>query len=318
MTAPVALGQLPDVPLVSVVIPCYNQAHFLAEAIESALAQTHQRVAIVVVDDGSTDATAAVAGRYVDVRYVRQENRGLAAARNRGLGESAGECLVFLDSDDRLHPRALEIGLRHLAWCRDAAFAYGRCSLVDAAGKPLPGFDRPIVEGDHYSHLLRGNFLPNPAAIVFRRDAIEAVGAFDLLAKGAEDYDLCLRLARQFGACGHEEVVADYRQHGASLSRKAGLMSESVLYVLRSQQSYVSTNPDYARAWNEGMRRWRRKYHADALVARARDNARDGHWGRVVRDTLSLLRANPWMLVENAGRKLKLTLSRSRREITRR
>jgi glycosyltransferase involved in cell wall biosynthesis len=317
MTAPVALGQLPDVPLVSVVIPCYNQAHFLAEAIESALAQTHRRVEIIVVDDESTDATSVVASGYAGVGYVRQENLGAAAARNRGLRESTGECLVFLDSDDRLHPQAVEVGLRYLRLGRDAAFAYGRCNLIDIDGTWLATSCRPIVTGDHYRRLLHGNFLPNPAAIMFRRDALEAAGGFNVSLRAAEDYELCMRLTREHGACGHKEVVADYRQHEASLSRRAQLMSESVLYVLQSQHQYVTTNRDYSRAWNTGMRNWRRRYHAEALVTRARDNAREGHWGLVVRDALALLRANPRLLVADARRKITLKLSRSRREATR-
>src|SRR4051812_16000050 len=112
--------------LVTVVIPCYNQARFLGEAIESVLRQTHRAREVVVVDDGSTDGTAAVAARYPDVQLIRQPNRGLAAARNRGLAESRGAYLVFLDADDRLLPRALEVGLRCLMDHPLVAFAYGR------------------------------------------------------------------------------------------------------------------------------------------------------------------------------------------------
>ncbi len=95
--------------MISVIIPCYNQAHFLYEAIESVLAQTHHDFEIIVVDDGSTDSTAEVAAGHPDVRYVRQPNRGVATARNTGLRESEGEYLVFLDADDHLLPAALEM-----------------------------------------------------------------------------------------------------------------------------------------------------------------------------------------------------------------
>src|SRR5215210_2105808 len=95
-------------PLVSVIIPCYNQAHFLGEAIESVLGQSYPNFEIVVVDDGSPDDTAEVAARYPEVRYICQDNQGLSAARNTGLGQSEGEYVVFLDADDRLLPEALE------------------------------------------------------------------------------------------------------------------------------------------------------------------------------------------------------------------
>src|SRR5437868_3561752 len=95
-------------PLISVVIPCYQQAHFLGEAITSVLKQTYSHHEIIVVDDGSTDDPAAVTSSYPNVRYIRQKNQGTAAARNRGLRESLGSFLVFLDADDRLLPKAFE------------------------------------------------------------------------------------------------------------------------------------------------------------------------------------------------------------------
>jgi glycosyltransferase involved in cell wall biosynthesis len=302
------------VPLVTVVVPCYNQGHYLAEAIEGALAQTHARVEIIVVDDGSTDTSAAVAGAYPNVHYIYQENRGQGAARNRGLKESTGEYLVFLDADDRLHPSAVEAGVRHLERVPGAAFAYGRCNLIGADGAWLAASDRPIVEGDHYRALLYGNFLPNPAAMIFRRVVLETVGGFNVSpkVKGAEDYELCLRLARDYGACGYETVVADYRQHEASISRDPRLMSEAVLYVLESQRDYLSRKHGYVGPWKTGMRHWRRRYHAAVLVTRVREHAREGQWCLVVRDSVSLLLANPQMLLANAVRRIKVSLALSR------
>src|SRR5919112_554735 len=97
--------------LVSVIIPCYNHAHYLDQAIESVLNQSYRNFEIIVVDDGSTDETSVVASRYERVRLFQQENQGLSGARNRGLGEAKGEYVVFLDADDRLVPGALEAGL---------------------------------------------------------------------------------------------------------------------------------------------------------------------------------------------------------------
>ena len=91
-------------PLVSVIITSYNQARFLSDAIESVLTQTYSQFEMVVVDDGSTDNASEVVARYPGVRYMRQDNQGLSAARNTGLRESNGAYLVFLDADDRLLP----------------------------------------------------------------------------------------------------------------------------------------------------------------------------------------------------------------------
>ncbi|PYX11479.1 MAG: hypothetical protein DMG84_23855 [Acidobacteria bacterium] len=102
---------MPESGLVSVIIPCYNQAHFLHEAIESVLAQSYPNFEIIMVNDGSTDSTADVVRRYSPVRYVYQENAGLSSARNTGLKKSRGEYVVFLDADDRLLPEALQVGI---------------------------------------------------------------------------------------------------------------------------------------------------------------------------------------------------------------
>jgi len=102
---------MPESGLVSAIIPCYNQAHFLHEAIESVLAQSYPNFEIILVNDGSTDSTADVVRRYSPVRYVYQENAGLSSARNTGLKKSRGEYVVFLDADDRLLPEALQVGV---------------------------------------------------------------------------------------------------------------------------------------------------------------------------------------------------------------
>ena len=111
--------------LVSVIIPCYRQADFLPQALESALAQTHCETEIIVVDDGSPDNTAEVVARYPGVRYLRQENRGLAGARNGGFRVSKGEYVLFLDADDRLTPNAVEAHLSCFAKHPEAGFVVG-------------------------------------------------------------------------------------------------------------------------------------------------------------------------------------------------
>jgi glycosyltransferase involved in cell wall biosynthesis len=253
-----------------VIIPCYNQAHFLREAIESVLRQTYSRFDVVMVDDGSSDDTSRIAASYREIRVVRQQNQGVAEARNRGLRESSGECVVFLDSDDRLRPRALEAELEALRSAPNAAFSHGWCDLIAADGSFLAPSHRRIVEGDYYTTLLRQNVLQTLTMMV-RRASIEAIGGFGAGVDGAEDYDLWLRLARLYGGAACREVVADYRQHPASLSRRAELMSQSVLRVLQRQAVHVAGDPERERALRQGMTRWRRVYYAEYLVMRARD-----------------------------------------------
>src|SRR5688572_5767710 len=105
----------PDPPLVSVVIPTYNYGHLVAEAVDSALAQTYPAVEVLVVDDGSTDDTWDRLARYGDrIRCVRQANAGLSAARNTGIRAAHGEYVALLDSDDAFHPRKLDLQMRYL------------------------------------------------------------------------------------------------------------------------------------------------------------------------------------------------------------
>ena len=311
MTGRTKLPPLPSAPLVSVIIPCYNQARFLPDAIESTLRQTYSRFEVVVVDDGSSDDTSQIAASYKEVRTVRQQNQGVAQARNRGLRESTGECVVFLDSDDRLRPRALEAGLETLQRSPTAAFSYGWCDLIAADGSFLAPSHRRIVEGDHYASLLRQNLL-QMLTLMFRREPLEAIGGFELGVDGAEDYDLWLRLARSYGAAPCREVVADYRQHPASLSRKADVVSRAMLHVLQRQAVHVSGFPEREQALRQGLTRWRRVYYAESLVMRARENARAGRWHRLGFDVLSLLRVNPRMALENVLRKIGVMLARSR------
>jgi glycosyltransferase involved in cell wall biosynthesis len=102
-------------PLVSVVIPTYNYARFVSEAVDSVLAQTYPSLEVVVVDDGSTDDTREVLARYGDrIRYIYQPNAGLPAARNTGIKAARGEFIGLLDSDDVFHPRKFELQMRYM------------------------------------------------------------------------------------------------------------------------------------------------------------------------------------------------------------
>src|SRR5947208_1892926 len=132
--------------LVSVIIPCYNQAHFLSAAIESILNQTYPHFEIIAVNDGSTDNTAEIATRNAKVRYFYQPNQGLPAARNAGAQASRGAYLVFLDADDLLLPNALEDGVKCLREHPECGLVYGLYELMAEDGAPLPLDARALPE----------------------------------------------------------------------------------------------------------------------------------------------------------------------------
>jgi glycosyltransferase involved in cell wall biosynthesis len=247
-----------DEPLVSIVITCYNQAGYLAEAIESALAQTHARREVVVIDDGSVDDTAGVAARYPDVKCVRQPNAGLSAARNSGIRESHGEFLVFLDADDRLLPDALRAGLDGFLVRPDCAFISGHYRMMREDGTALPDFAQWPPEPDAYRTLLQRNYIGMHATVMYRRAALEKVGGFDSGLPTCEDYDMYLRIARGHPVHSHGRVIAEYRRHDAAMSMNPARMLYGALGAFAGQWRFIRDKPDYLRAQKSGIRSmWR-------------------------------------------------------------
>jgi len=245
------------VSLVSIVIPCYNLAHFLRDAIESILAQTYPRIELVVVDDGSMDNTAAVVADYPLARCVRQENRGVAEARNVGFGATNGEYVLFLDADDRLAPDAVQAHLRCFAEHPEAGFVVGAIEQITGEGSCRGMSHSPVLESDQYKHLLEANHIANTIAVMFRRSVFETLGGFTQYFSPAEDYELLLRAARAFPSAHHSRVVASYRRHATNTSRKGVIMLEAMRRVMRSQRELVRGNPRLEAAWRKGDNSWR-------------------------------------------------------------
>src|SRR5215204_3645209 len=280
-------------PLVSVVIPCYNQAHFLGEAIESVLEQTYKNFEIVVVDDGSTDNTSEVASRYPDkVRLIRQDNKGLSGARNTGIRHSEGENLVFLDADDRLLPGALEAGLECFQQQPECAFVFGHFRYIGTDGSFLREPKPLSVEDGHYIQLLRGPYIAVPAMGMYQRFVFETVGLFDSSLNATADYDLYLRIARRWLIRRHGTVVAEYRQHGANMTGDAGKMLRSVLKTLRSQREYAKRDELHWEAYKAGLRNWQSWYGAE-LIDEVRSRLGEGEWRRASSGAWTLLRYHP-------------------------
>ena len=245
--------------LVSVIIPCYNGETFLEEALRSVLTQSYPHVEIVVVDDGSTDSSAAIAQRF-PVRYIRQQNRGLSEARNAGIRESKGSYLVFLDADDRLKPEAIEAGLRLLEIRTDCAMAVGDHLFMSADGSHLSNSRKVHPLQSHYEALLKSNFVEMIASVLFRRSIFDEVGGFDPTLRVAEDYELYLRIARVRPICCHAAIVAEYRMHEANTSRNSELMLTTTLQVLKRQAKYIRNDARRLLAYLEGVRLWRKQY----------------------------------------------------------
>jgi len=288
--------------LVSLVIPCFKQAHFLAEAIESVLRQTYQRFEVVVVDDGSPDDTAAVAARY-PVRYIAQEHAGLAAARNAGLERCRGEFVVFLDADDRLLPDALRINSARLEADQALAFVVGASRYIARDGTPLSTNPPPAPAGNVYLELLRRNRIRMPAMVMFRRSVFEHIGGFDTAVDACADYDVYLRVSRLFPVAFHHELVAEYRRHEGNMSLNPALMLRQLSAVMRRQRAYVRDSVTLSTALRSGLRNMQ-EYYGDQLANRIGERVRERKELRgAIADAGRLLVLYPRGLVVHAFRK---------------
>jgi glycosyltransferase involved in cell wall biosynthesis len=206
---------------VSAVITTYNYAEFIREAIESVLAQTLQPDEIVVIDDGSTDATPSIVAEYAarGVRYVRQENAGAAAARNRGLQEARGEFIAYLDADDIWLPGKLAAQVRFLRGRPDAVAVSG--SYIWWHVRDNLRWQEVVRELDRERmarELTVSNVVGNPSMALIRRAALEQAGPFNTELHWGQDWEMFIRLAR-LGVIGMlPQPMIIYRWHDQSLS----------------------------------------------------------------------------------------------------
>ena len=200
-------------PVVSIVIPTYQRADVIGDAVESALNQTYPACEVVVVDDGSTDSTAEVLAPYSDrITLIHQDHKEKSAARNRGIREATGDYVAFLDSDDLLVPESIRCRVER-AIETGADVVYGPVARTELNGAerkaPRP---RRFPEGRVFPDLLLDRFC-YIIGIMARRDAIDRVGGFQPELTHGEDTDLLLRLACHFDYAHVPEVVAVERNH---------------------------------------------------------------------------------------------------------
>lgn len=204
----------PASPLVSIVIPTFNRAAYLADAIDSVLAQDYPRIELIVVDDGSTDDTASVLRRHAGrCRCERQENLGQSQAINRGWALSRGELLGYLGDDDLLQPGAIRAAVDALAARPDAVMAYGDYVMIDAASRP---FRLVRLRPRTFLEMARDlRVTPGPGALQ-RREAALAAGPWESSLTLAPDVDFYLRLGLR-GAFVHvPRVQGRLRVHASS------------------------------------------------------------------------------------------------------
>lgn len=217
---------------VTVVVPAYNADRYLAETLRSALASGSSLAEVVVVDDGSTDATAAVVARFqaedARVTLVRQANGGVARARNAGLARVRTGLVCFLDADDVLRPGGLEALRRCLRDRPDAAACYGRVAYIDLRSDPHPTATpstRPR-RSLGLAEVLAETVVDTPGAVLFRTATVRDVGGFRPGLAIAEDWEMYVRVAAHGALVACADIVLDYRVHPASAIHRASLRME--------------------------------------------------------------------------------------------
>lgn len=244
-------------PLVTVIIPAYNYAQFISETLASVQAQTYQHWECIVVDDGSTDNTSAVVASFSRkesrVRVIRQENKGLAAARNTGIANSTGEYVQFLDADDLLESKKLERQIEFLEQHSDVDIVYGDVRyfrtgnpeqlLFSQASENAPWVVPLSAKGkDVLLSMLRNNFMVVSSPLL-RRSVISDVGPFDGVVKGVEDWEYWLRCAirdKRFHFQDSEDSRTLIRIHPNSMSTDARLMLRSMVLMHRQLAPSIS------------------------------------------------------------------------------
>ena len=205
-----------NLPRVSVVIPAFNCGDYIVEAIASVVAQDYPDIEIVVVDDGSSDDTAAkVTSAFPEVLYIRQENAGSAIARNRGILASSGELVAFLDADDLWLPGKLDKQVRYLMEHPEVSLVYtdfSRSADVEHDISSRLATRKFWTQGSEFLSLLRQNFL-HTSSVILRRKILADSGIFDPKFRNAQDWDLWIRVGEVGRFALIDEVLTRYRLH---------------------------------------------------------------------------------------------------------
>ena len=209
-------------PLVSVVIPVYNDARYIRESIVSALNQDYQNLEVIVVDDGSTDSTPEILKKFNNkIRNIRQENRGTAAALNKGIKNANGQLIAWLSSDDLFLPKKIGHQVEKFFENPLLEIIYTDYIVIDSKGEeikivrcPLPHKDRFVLE------MLKNNFV-NGSSVIIRRECFEKVGFFDETLAIDSDGDMWFRMLKNGCRFGHIPIpLLKYRWHEGNLSHR--------------------------------------------------------------------------------------------------
>lgn len=226
-------------PLVSVIIPTFNRCQYVKRAVESVLAQTHQHLEVLVIDDGSTDLTRETIAGIADkrVRYIYTQNRGNYFARNEGLKAAKGDFIAFLDSDDIFLPQKLSRQLEQFQNMPELGLC---CGNLHIRHEDLPdklfedrahAFTSDFTTQDGFiQRALKSNFIAT-STVIIRRTCIERIGSFDTRFQNAMDYEFFLRIVFNFPAKYLKEKLVERLIHASAVSKNSVTTANALVYI---------------------------------------------------------------------------------------
>jgi glycosyltransferase involved in cell wall biosynthesis len=281
-------------PAVSIIIAAFNAAATIRETLDSVLEQTYGDFEAIVVDDGSTDETAAIVGGFEDprVRLHRYANAGLSGARNRGLGLARGEYIAFLDADDVWTADKLELQVAALRARPNAGVAYSWVIFVDEDGRDLHPRRAVDFEGDVRPHLLLDCFPATASNPLLTRTCVESTGAFDTTLERAEDWDYWLRASRDWPFVVVPRYQTRYRVSQHALSAGVEVFVRDARIVL--DRAFADAPPELRPLRPKALARFER-YAAFVYVTRTPGTG----WRRhALRQLVRAVRRWPHLLLE--------------------
>ena len=265
---------------VSVIIPVYKVERYISATVRSVLEQTYSDFELLIVDDGSPDRSVEICQQFTDprIKIIRQQNRGLAGARNTGIRHAQGEYLAFLDGDDLWLPEKLEKHIEHLDNSPAVGISFSRSAFIDEERKPLGIYQMPKLKAIAPSHILRRNPIGNGSAPVIRREVLDAIkfqdnlyGStedfyFDECFRQSEDIECWLRIAIQtpWQIEGIPEALTLYRVTVVGLSANWQKQLESWEKVIDKTRSYA---PELLAKWEDSARAYQLRYLARRAIS---------------------------------------------------
>ena len=245
---------------VGVIVPTHNAQDTIAETLDSICRQTHATLDIVVVDDGSTDRSNLIIAEKARcdprVRLVHQANAGVAAARNRGAGETDAGILAFVDADDIWAPEKIAAQLEALKQCPEPALVYCWFAQIDASSRAYPVYVNRLIEGEVLAEICRNNFVGNGSSLLMPREVFERAGGFDPSlhanrAQGCEDLLFCATVARLYPFKVVPRYLLGYRITHRNMSSDTARMLRSFDLVAARIKAEI---PQHAALWTEHRR----------------------------------------------------------------